>query len=101
MAIDVGKQITFFRTQKNISVNKLATLSGISQSYLRDIELGNKNPTIEILTYICDALGLSLADFFNDSTQDTITNDPLLTKIYQLNPKQRAALLNFLNEMQE
>ena len=42
--MNVGKRITFFRTAKNYSVNKLATLSGISQSYLRDIELGNKNP---------------------------------------------------------
>ena len=48
--MNVGKRITFFRTAKNYSVNKLATLSGISQSYLRDIELGNKNPTIEILS---------------------------------------------------
>ena len=54
--MNVGKRITFFRTAKNYSVNKLATLSGISQSYLRDIELGNKNPTIEILSYICEAL---------------------------------------------
>lgn len=50
--MDVGKQITFFRTEKGYSVNKLATLSGISQSYLREIELGNKNPTVEILTYL-------------------------------------------------
>ena len=48
--MNVGKRITFFRTAENYSVNKLATLSGISQSYLRDIELGNKNPTIEILS---------------------------------------------------
>ena len=56
--MNVGKRITFFRTAKNYSVNKLETLSGISQSYLRDIELGNKNPTIEILSYICEALNI-------------------------------------------
>ena len=42
--MNVGKRITFKKKKKNYSVNKLATLSGISQSYLRDIELGNKNP---------------------------------------------------------
>ncbi len=61
--MNVGKRITFFRTAKGYSVNKLATLSGISQSYLRDIELGNKNPTVEILSYICDALCITLQDF--------------------------------------
>ncbi len=42
--METGKRITYFRTQKNYSVNKLANLAGISQSYLRDVELGNKNP---------------------------------------------------------
>ena len=66
--MNIGKRITFFRTAKNYSVNKLATLSGISQSYLRDIELGNKNPTIEILSYICEALNISLREFFDEQT---------------------------------
>ena len=41
----VGDRLRFFREQKQISTNKLANLAGISQSYVRDIEMGNKNPT--------------------------------------------------------
>lgn len=97
--MDVGKRISYFRTAKNYSVNKLANLSGISQSYLRDIELGNKNPTIEILSIICNALELSLQDFFSENATDSIANDPLIYKIYQLSPAQRNALTNFLDAM--
>lgn len=99
MEFNVGKRITELRTRKSITVNKLATMSGISQSYLRDIELGNKNPTIEIIILLCESLGISLVDFFKDSTIDTMDNDPLLTEIYRLSPKQRAALIHFLHEM--
>lgn len=99
--MDVAKRITFLRTAKNYTVNKLATMSGISQSYLRDIELGKKNPTIEVLTYICDALNISLIEFFNEDTTNHFLDDPLLSKIYQLSPEQREALLNFLNSMKE
>ena len=67
--MNVGKRITFSH-RKNYSVNKLATLSGISQSYLRDIELGNKNPTIEILSYICEALNISLREFLMSRQMD-------------------------------
>ena len=74
--MNIGKRITFFRTAKNYSVNKLATLSGISQSYLRDIELGNKNPTIEILSYICEALNISLREFFDEQTNGQFCDDP-------------------------
>ena len=63
--MDIGKRISFFREAKGYSVNKLATLSGISQSYLRDVELGKKNPTVEILSYLCGALDISLQEFFD------------------------------------
>lgn len=97
--MEIGKRITCFRTAKHYTVNKLATKAGISQSYLRDIELGNKNPTIEILTYICDALDITLLDFFNDGTQTALSDDPLWVKIYELNAEQRKALLVFLNTL--
>ena len=58
--LNVGKRIIQLREDKGISTNKLANLAGISQSYLRDIELGNKQPTVEYLSYICDALGITL-----------------------------------------
>ena len=70
----------FFRHRKNYSVNKLATLSGISQSYLRDIELGNKNPTIEILSYICEALNISLREFLMSRQMDNFVMIHLLLK---------------------
>lgn len=74
-------------------------MAGISQSYLRDVELGNKNPTVEVLSYLCDALGISLLDFFNDETQTVLSSDPLLTRICELTPEQRKALLGFLNTL--
>lgn len=63
--MDVGARIRYFREKEGITVNKLANKSGVSQSYLRDVELGNKQPTIEYLEYICYGLNISLVDFFN------------------------------------
>lgn len=74
----VGEKITYFRNMKHYFVNKLANLAGISQSHFRDIELLNKNPTIEILTYICDAL---------------------YQKIFLLTLSQKASLTIFLDTM--
>lgn len=99
--MNIAERITYLRTAKNYSVNKLANLCGISQSYLRDIELGNKNPTVEMLSIICSTLGLSLQDFFTEDKENTITNDPLIHRIYQLTPTQRTALMNFLDAMNE
>ena len=100
-SFDVSKRITYLRTQKNYSVNKLASAAGISQSFLRDVELGNKNITVEYLSYICEALDISLADFFSDSFSERMSNDFVTSKIYRLTEKQRAALLAFLDAMAE
>lgn len=97
--MDIGKRITYFRTAKGYSVNKLANLSGISQSYLRDVELGNKNPTIEILSFICNTLEITLKEFFDEESKEELEKDPLLAKIYQLTPEQKNALLVFLETM--
>ena len=100
-SFDVSKRITYLRTQKNYSVNKLANAAGISQSFLRDVELGNKNITVEYLSYICEALDISLADFFSDSFSERMSNDFVTSKIYRLTEKQRADLLAFLDAMAE
>lgn len=98
--MEVNKRITYFRTLKGYSVNKLANLSGISQSYLREVELGRKNPTVEILSILCDALDISLKDFFDEQETENLLNDPLFAHIYRLSPQQRAALLNFLDTLE-
>lgn len=94
----IGDRIKYFREQKNWTTNKLAISAGISQSYLRDIELNKKNPTIETIFYICGALGITLSDFFSD-IQGNFLDDPLIIRIYELSPVQRTALLQFLNTL--
>lgn len=97
--MDIGKLIKQFRTAKGYSVNKLANMSGISQSYLRDVELGNKNPTVETLSYVCDALNISLADFFNAYCGQEESTNSLLHELYRLSPHQRELLENFLHSL--
>lgn len=100
MNLNIGERIAYFRTAKRLTVNKLANLSGISQSYLRDIESGkNSNPSIEILDCLCTTLGISLQEFFDTEDSLSFTNDPLMLEIYQLSSYQKEKLLAFLHSM--
>lgn len=96
----IGSRITYYRTKKHITTNKLANLAGISQSYLREVELGNKNPTVEVVYQICKALGISLSELFNDNHLSELDSDPVVSQIYRLSEEQRQALLLFLNTIQ-
>ena len=61
--MEISERIIALREARGFSTNKLANRAGISQSYLREIELGKKKPTVEILSYICEALDVSLSGF--------------------------------------
>lgn len=91
---ELSKRITALREAKGYSVNALANRAGISQSFLRDIELGKKNPTVETMDALCWALDISLKDFFD--VDNDLLSDELKTTIYKLNPEQRRTLLEFL-----
>lgn len=93
--MDIAARIKFFREQKGYTVNKLANLAGISQSYLRSVELGQKNPTVETLSELCWALDISQRDFFDDEALSSLRNDELLQQIYKLTDAQRKALSDF------
>ena len=92
---DVGARIKELRTDRGLTVNGLANKAGISQSFLRDIELGNKQPTVEYLEYICEALRVSLVDFF-DVKDDS---DRIFKLLSRMSPKQKNKLLEFLDEI--
>ncbi len=92
--MNVGSRITELREQKGISVNKLAGLSGVSQSYLRDVELGNKQPTVEYLDYICEGLGITLKEFFDDGSKSELEKAML-----RLSPEQKYKLIAFLESL--
>jgi len=95
--MNIGERIAYFRTSKGLTVNKLANLSGISQSYLRDIELGkNNNPTVEILVCLCQTLGISLKEFFDTDSDISFKDEPIIEEIFQLTPAQREYLRTFL-----
>ena len=97
--MQVGKRIRELREQKNYTLNKLANHAGVSQSYLRDVELENKNPTIAFLSLICQSLDISLKDFFNEESDNDFINDPIMQMIYKLSPEQKDALHAFLQSM--
>ena len=96
--MDIHTRITQLREQRGYTVNKLANLAGISQSSLREIELGMKTPRIDTLSYICDALHITLRDFFDDEPLSK-KEDKLMQEINKLTASQRNALLLLLKSM--
>lgn len=62
----IQKRIRELCSERNITVNKLSTICGITQSTLNNI-LSRKNnkPTVSTIKKICDGLEITLAEFFD------------------------------------
>ena len=70
------ERIIELKTNKKITTNKLATLSGLSQSTVRDITYGvSKSPKINTLLHICEGFDITLTDFFNSPLFNNVTDE--------------------------
>ena len=62
----VRERILELCRENRITVNKLATISGITQSTLNNIVSGrNNSATVATIKKICDGLNITIQDFFN------------------------------------
>ena len=64
----IALKIKELMNEKNMTIYKLETLSGVYSSTIAQF-LTRKTKTIRLenLLFICDALGISLSDFFADT----------------------------------
>ena len=90
--MNTGERIRFFREKSNMSQNMLADRAGISQSHLRRVELGQSRITVDHLEMICDALGITLKDFFDIPNEKS----EILSILSNLSSEQKSLLIEFL-----
>lgn len=62
--------------QNNITVNKLCTICGITQSTLNNIISGrNATTTVSTIQKICDGLEITILDFFSSPLFDNLEQE--------------------------
>lgn len=90
---ELGDKIRRLRENAGMTQNALANRAGVSPTYIYQLEQGLKSPTVEYLGYICDGLGVTLADFFRKTRADEYS-------LKNLNEQQKALFDSFLKSLQ-
>lgn len=94
---DFGHHIRDARRERGMTTARLAELSGLSRSYLSNVERNVNSPTISTLRVILDALGLSLSELFRsvENEQSILTRPDQRVQIARTgNDQVRYELLN-------
>ncbi len=72
----VKKRIIELTEKNNITINKLATISGLTQSTLNNITSGrNNSATVSTIKKICDGLEIDIREFFNSPIFDDLEQE--------------------------
>lgn len=74
LAAQVGRRIRRLRTERNMSLSRLASLSGLGKGTLSELERGQRNPTLDTLFAVTTVLRAPLGALLVDEIEH---GDPL------------------------
>lgn len=106
----VMKKIEQLYTQKGWSLYRLAKESNIPYSSLNNMMQRNTQPTVYTLEKLCDGLGMTMSEFFDDRTPITDymyylrlqPDEFILVETYRtLPPKKQERMLAYLDGLSE
>jgi len=59
-----GKRLRKFRKDRGLTQEQLAEKAGLHHTFIGAVERGSKNPSLDSISKISEALGISLRDLF-------------------------------------
>ena len=92
---EFGAKLRGKRKECKLSYQELAERCHVNHGYIRQLEAGNKLPSVSLLFIICDVLGTS-PNYLFGYTEDNADKE-LLERIYQLTPEQKRVMLCILD----
>lgn len=103
--IKVGARIRYFRTAKHYTQEKLAELADIHNTYIGQVERGEKCVSIKLLNQILSALDVSYTEFFEEIDIHSSTADSPAKECYEIICEkplaQQKRLLHIIKEIEE
>jgi len=72
----ISEKINKVLIERNITINKLASISCLTQSTVDSLVNGkSQNPKLLTIVRICDGLGITLSEFFDDELFNDIDRE--------------------------
>ena len=84
LSIQPGKRIKQLRVMRDMTQEQLAEASKVSISFLGNVERGSKNPTVQTVSKIANALEVTLSDLFSLDLTPPITQEPTTLELHRL-----------------
>lgn len=95
----VRNRITELRLSKGVSEYKMSLDLGHGKNYIQSITSGRSLPSLSELPYICEYLGVSVRDFFDETSKSPALIQDILKRAQSLNEDDLIAIINIMDRM--
>ncbi len=92
--LDIGGRIQNLRKINQMTAKELAEAIDISPSFISAVENNSTKLSLKTLRSICDTLGVTLSEFFNDDLSSV--EKKLISSIKKMSDDKKMDLLQFL-----
>lgn len=97
----IRSRITELRLKKGVSEYKMSTDMGHSKSYIQSITSGRALPSLSEFLYMCEYLGVTPKQFFDENMDEPILVRQLCNLATYLPDKDLLALINIADRLNE
>lgn len=95
----VRKRITELRMLKGVSEYQMSLDLGHGKNYIRSITSGRTLPSLTELPYICEYLGVSVRDFFDDTAKAPVLIQELPKRAQNMEDDDLQAIIQIMERI--
>ncbi len=87
------------RTEKGVSAREMSLAIGQSPGYINGLENRNGFPSMQVFFYICEYLGVTPSEFFDDSNGHPLERRDFLENLNALGEENRRNVLAIIKAL--
>lgn len=95
----IRDRLSRLREEKQVSERKMSLDLGHSTSYIRSITSGRSLPSMGEFLYICEYLGITPMEFFNEGKTTTLLQQKAIDSICTMSDEDLMLLTGFIDRL--
>lgn len=98
---DFALRLAKLRTKKNVSAREMSLSIGQNQGYINHIETGQGTPSLPVIFYICEYLGVTPSEFFDFDSPNPAKLNKINEYLKKLDDEQLEMVENLVKKLAE
>ena len=95
----VPERLAKLRTQKGVSARDMSLSLGQANNYINNIENKKSLPAMQSFFYICEYLGTTPMEFFNEEHETSLIEQEAIGYIHTMSEQDIRAMIEFIKQL--